>query len=60
MTQYAIEFDDESDKYHVVAWERGTQGRYGDTVAKFYTYTDAAKYLIDNGLIDVETNSYTV
>jgi hypothetical protein len=60
MSQYAIEFDDESNQYHVVAWEQGTLGRYGDTLAKFYTYTAAAKYLIDTGLIDVETNSYKV
>jgi hypothetical protein len=60
MSQYAIEFDDESNQYHVVAWEQGTLGRYGNTLAKFYTYTEAAKYLIDTGLIDVETNSYKV
>ncbi len=60
MIQYAIEFDDESNQYHVVAWEPGTAGRYGSTLAKFYTYTACATYLIDNGLINVEADSFAV
>jgi hypothetical protein len=54
MTQYAIEKDEESDMYYVVAWERAEKGRTGSTLSRFSTYRQSVEFMIENRLVDVE------